>query len=256
MPMNPVEVQNLAFSYGAGLALDRVSWKAGAGEFWAVVGPNGSGKTTLLKTILGLLWPRMGRVSLFGEPITRFRDWRRVGYLPQFSGLSFARFPATVRETVSMECLAGKRFPRRLHREDARAVSETLARLGIADLAARRIGELSGGQRQRVLLARALVNRPQLLLLDEPTLALDPDSRSAFYDLLTTLNRADGVTVVLVTHDSATAGRYADHLLYLDRTVIFAGTFSDFCTSPEMTAQFGNYAQHTICHQHDGAGPP
>ena len=122
------------------------------------------------------------------------------------------------------------------------------------DLAARRIGDLSGGQRQRVLLARALVNRPQLLLLDEPTLALDPDSRNAFYELLATLNRRDGVTVVLVTHDSATAGNFASHLLYLDRVVIFSGSFTDFCAAPEMTARFGAFAHHTICHQHDRAG--
>ena len=254
MRVNPIEVSGLCVSYGAGAALDNVSWRAGSGDFWAVVGPNGSGKTTLLKTLLGLLPATAGEIVLFGTPAGRFGDWHRIGYLPQFSGIAFPRFPATVREVVGMERLAGKRFPRWLGPADAAVVTDSLVRLGIADLAARRIGELSGGQRQRALLARAMVNRPELLLLDEPTLALDPDSRNAFYDLLADLNRRDGVTIVLVTHDSATAGNYASHLLYLDRKVVFSGSFSDFCSSAEMTSQFGAFAQHTICHQHDHAG--
>ncbi len=252
--MNAIDVQDLSVGYGVGLALEKATWQAREGEFWAVVGPNGAGKTTLLKTLLGLLPPSAGRATVFGEPAGRLRAWSKLGYLSQFAGIAFPRFPATVREVVGMGRLAGHRFPRWLDAQDREAVAETLDRLDIAALASRRIGELSGGQRQRALLARALVNRPRLLLLDEPTLALDPDSRNAFYELLSALNRRDGVTVVLVTHDSATAGRYAARLLYLDRTVVFAGSFSEFCDSPEMTARFGSFAQHTICHQHDGAG--
>jgi zinc transport system ATP-binding protein len=252
--MSCIRVTDLTVSYGLGLALERVSWAAGPGEFWAVVGPNGSGKTTLLKAALGLLRPRSGEVALFGESPERFRDWQRVGYLPQYVAAGMSRFPATAREVVGLGRLAGKRFPRWLGAADHAAVADTLARLGASDLATRRLGELSGGQRQRVLLARALANRADLLLLDEPTVALDPDGRNAFYELLTELNRRDGVTVVLVTHDSATAGRYADRLLYVDRTVVFSGTFTDFCASPEMTQRFGAFAQHTICHRHDGNG--
>ncbi|OQA24162.1 MAG: High-affinity zinc uptake system ATP-binding protein ZnuC [Verrucomicrobia bacterium ADurb.Bin345] len=252
--MNAIESVELSVAYGAGRVLDRISWRAGPGEFWAVVGPNGSGKTTLVKTALGLLQPQSGTVSLFGVAPRRFDAWQRIGYLPQFASPAFPKFPATVSEMVGLGRLAGKRFPRLLNRSDASAVVNALGRLGVADLANRRIGELSGGQRQRVLLARALVNRPDLLILDEPTLALDPDSRESFYNLLAEMHRQGGSTIVLVTHDSATAGRYASHLLYLDRTVLFSGTFHDFCRSPEMAKQFGPFAQHTICHQHDGEG--
>jgi zinc transport system ATP-binding protein len=252
--MNVIETTDLSVAYGMGMALDRVSWRAGSGEFWAIVGPNGSGKTTLVKTAMGLLQPRSGCVTLFGVEPRRFGAWQRVGYLPQFASPAFPKFPATVREVVALGRLAGKRFPRWLGAADDKAVKSALERLGVAGLTDRRIGELSGGQRQRVLLARALVNRPDLLILDEPTLALDPDSRESFYALLAEMHRQGDSTIVLITHDSATAGKHASHLLYLDRSVLFSGTFQDFCHSPEMNRQFGSVAQHTICHQHDGGG--
>jgi zinc transport system ATP-binding protein len=248
--MNPIEVEGLCVLYGAEPALRDIAWTAAPGDFWAIVGPNGSGKSTLLKAVLGLLRVHAGRVRLFGSAPARFVDWRRVGYLPQFSGPAFPHFPATVREIVALGRLAGKRFPRLRGRADAAAVDAALAQFGVADLAARPIGELSGGQQQRALLARAIVNQPDLLLLDEPNAALDPDSREEFYRLLQQLHVSTETTIVLVTHDSATAGRYADHLLYLDRTVVFSGTFEDFCHSPAMADRFGAHAQHTICHQH------
>lgn len=249
--MTPIEVERLDAAYDIEPALRGVSWRVEAGEFWAVVGPNGSGKSTLLKTVLGLLRPRSGAVRLFGRPPARFSEWRRVGYLPQFSGNLAANFPATVREVVALGRLATRRFPRLGGCGDAAAVDAALAQFDIADLAHRPIGELSGGQRQRALLARAFVNRPELLLLDEPNAALDPVSREDFYGLLRRLHREAGATIVLVTHDSAEAGRHADRLLYLDREVVFSGSFEDFCRSPEMAARFGFQSQHVICHQHD-----
>ena len=252
--MTPVvDVRHLSVCYGSGIALQDLDWTVTPGSFWAVVGPNGSGKTTLLKAVLGLLPPRTGTLLLFGDTPQAFNAWHRVGYLPQFADLTFQRFPATVQEIVVMGRLAAKRFPRRLIRQDHLAAREALARMSIADLSERQIGALSGGQRQRVLLARARVNQPDLLLLDEPGLALDPDSRERFYELLETLNREQGTAIVLVTHDSATAGKHAEQLLYLDRKPVFQGSFADFCESSHMAAHFGAHAQHIICHQH---GPP
>ncbi|HSR37242.1 MAG TPA: ATP-binding cassette domain-containing protein, partial [Desulfurivibrionaceae bacterium] len=109
---------------------------------------------------------------------------------------------------------------------------------------------LSGGQQQRVLLARALVGNPELLIMDEPTTALDPETRENFYALLQQLNDETGTTVILVTHDTGSIGRYASRLLYLDKRVIFDGTFDDFCCSPEMTRFFGEHSQHLICQRH------
>ncbi len=245
-----IQARGLDVRYGRTAALLGADWSVQPGEFWAVVGPNGSGKSSLLKAVLGLQPTHHGDVLLFGHPSCRFQEWRRVGYLPQYSTLTHPAFPATVTEVVGLGCLAGQRFPRRLRREDRCAVHAALDSLGIADLRVRRFGELSGGQRQRVLLARACVHKPELLLLDEPGAALDPESRESFFSLLRAMNREQGVTVILVTHDSGTAGSYAGHLLYLDRRIIFSGAFADFCRSPDMTSHFGMPAQHQICHQH------
>jgi len=123
--------------------------------------------------------------------------------------------------------------------------------MGISDLKDKLIGELSGGQQQRVFLARSLVSNPELLILDEPSTALDPSSRESFLELLKKLNREIGITVLLITHDTSQIGKYADKLLYLDKKVIFFGGFADFCRSEEMGEYFGRFSQHLICHQHD-----
>ena len=126
--------------------------------------------------------------------------------------------------------------------------------MGISQIRKRLIGELSGGQQQRALLARAVVGGPDLLILDEPTTALDPETRGNFYALLHDLNRMHNTTVILVTHDTWSIGKYATRFLYLDKRVVFDGTFDDFCHSEEMTEFFGEYAQHQICHRHDAGG--
>ena len=110
------------------------------------------------------------------------------------------------------------------------------------------IGMLSGGQQQRALLARAMVSQPDVLILDEPTVALDPETRSRFYETIKGLNSA-GTTILLITHDSAVVGQYATKFLYLDRSVIFFGNFGEFCHSGDMAKYFGEQ-QHLICHQH------
>jgi zinc transport system ATP-binding protein len=125
--------------------------------------------------------------------------------------------------------------------------------MGIEHLASRLIGELSYGEQQRTMLARALAGRPELLILDEPTTALDPETRGNFYSLTQELNRNQQTTIVLITHDIGVIGKYARQLLYLDKKVIFSGTFEDFCSSPDMAGLFGSGSQHIICHQHDGS---
>lgn len=250
MSLEVLTVTGLSSGYQGADVLQDVTFTVKQGDYVGVVGPNGSGKSTLVKSILGLIKHHSGSVMLFGTPFNRFRDWHRVGYLPQ--GLQFfnPNFPATVAEVVRLGRLAGKGFPKRFDKKDAQAVEKTLQLMDIAAIRDRMIGELSGGLRQRVLLARALVNEPELVVLDEPTTALDPETRENFYQLLCEMNRERNTTVILVTHDTGTIGRYATRMLYLDKRVIFYGGFDDFCTSVEMTGFFGEHAQHVVCHRH------
>jgi len=245
-----LEIKNLYAGYHGTEALKDVSFSVTPGDYIGVCGPNGSGKSTLIKVVLGLLPPTRGEVSVLGTPQADFKNWQRIGYLPQ--GLQFfnPHFPATVNEVVRLGRLAGKRFPKRFSREDTVAVERTMEWMGISHIKGCMIGELSGGLRQRVLLARALVNDPELLVLDEPTTALDPETRESFYKLIFEMNREKKATVLLVTHDTATIGKYASHLLYLDKRVVFYGSFDDFCNSTEMTGFFGEHGQHLVCHRH------
>ena len=250
MPSEVIRTERLGCSYRVGLVLEDISISVEAGDYIGIVGPNGSGKSTLVRALLGLNEISEGRAELFGTPSGEFRDWGRIGYLPQSVGLFNSNFPATVSETVALGLLSLKRFPRKLTRQDRGKVERVLEELGISELGAKLIGELSGGQQQRVLLARALVNDPELLILDEPTAALDTETRERFYQLITDVNTSRGVTVLLVTHDTGVIGLYASKMLYLDKRLLFFGGFDDFCHSPEMAQLFGEHSQHLVCHRH------
>jgi len=251
MPVADVlTADNLCFKYDGAEILHGVTLTVAAGDYIGLVGPNGSGKTTFIKTVLGLLQPTHGIVKLFGSDPCAFTEWEKIGYLPQkVTGFNPA-FPALVREVVSLGLLGKKSFPRRLAAADAQALDSVLELLDIQDIRHKRLGELSGGQLQRVLLARALVGRPDFLILDEPTTALDPETRDTFFSTLKALNRDSGVTIIIVTHDVADIGKYASKLLYLDKQVIFYGSFEEFCSSTDMAGYFGEFTQHLICHRH------
>jgi zinc transport system ATP-binding protein len=156
-----------------------------------------------------------------------------------------------VKEIVSLGLLSTKSYPRRITKSDDKVISSALELLGIHDIRNELIGELSGGQQQRALIARALVSEPELIILDEPTTALDPEVRERFFAILKDLNEKKLVTLIIITHDIGTIGKYASQLLYLDKKIIFYGGFDDFCASSEMANYFGEYSQHVICHRHD-----
>lgn len=244
--MNPIlTVENLTMKYGRHEVLSDINFKVVQGDYVGVVGPNGSGKTTLMKAILGLLSPTEGKI-VFGAELGS----HLLGYLPQKTIINDRLFPAKVREVVSIGLLAGKKGPRFFAPGDQAKVEAILGKLKILDLKEQKVGNLSGGQQQRVLLARAMVNSPQLLILDEPTSALDPKIREEFYALIHSLNREERVTVMLVSHDVSSIGKYTGKMLYLDRRLVFYGDYEQFCRSKEMTEYFGYFAQHHFCGRH------
>ena len=246
-----IETKNLSVSYGQTEALTNVSFTVEKGDFVGLAGPNGAGKTTLIKTILGLLPTSKGEIKLFGKTKEKFNDWGKIGYLPQKLSTINTLFPATVDEVVTLGLLSQKKIPRIINANDQKRASETLRELGIFDLKKRMLSELSGGQQQKVLLARALVSNPEILIFDEPSTALDPESRESFFHLIQKLNKKNGTAVILITHDTGYIGQYANKLLYIDKSLVYFGKFSDFCQDEKMNAYFGKYEQHIICHQHN-----
>lgn len=252
MTQQVLAVRNLSYSYNASAVLDDITLDVASGDYVGLVGPNGSGKSTLIRAVLGLIPLQGNAVSLFGTAIPSFHDWQRVGYLPQRIGQINPHFPACAEEIVSLGLLCLKRgYPKRIQPDDLERVLHAMEMLGIADLRKKPVGELSGGQQQRVFIARAIVHQPSLLILDEPTTALDPETRERFYTMLADLNASHRMSIIFVTHDIGTIGRYANRLLYLDKKIIFYGGFDEFCRSDEMAAYFGDYSQHIICHRHD-----
>jgi zinc transport system ATP-binding protein len=250
MSIEIVAAEGLGCCYREGCVLEDITFTVNAGDYVGIVGPNGSGKSTLVQALLGLVAISSGSARLFGSPCNGFSQWGRVGYLPQSLHLLNPVFPATVAETVGLGLLSLKKFPRRLTRHDRDTVDTLLDDLSIYDIRTKLIGELSGGQQQRVLLARALVNDPELLILDEPTAALDPETRERFYHMIADINCSRGVTILLVTHDTGVIGQHASKMLYLDKRMLFYGSFDDFCHSPEMSSLFGEHSQHLMCHRH------
>jgi zinc transport system ATP-binding protein len=252
MSITVLSSEKLQFQYNGIEILTDISFQIQAGDYVGIVGPNGSGKTTLIKLALGFFEPMHGKILLFGQPPSDFADWRKVGYLPQKANYFNPHFPATVREIVALGLLSKKRFPRRIGKHDDDTIDEALSLMDITNIKKKLIGELSGGQQQRVLIAKAMVSGPELLILDEPTTALDPEGREKFFNTLKNLNEKKKLTIIMITHDMGTIGKYASRLMYIDKKVIFFGGFDNFCASQEMSTYFGEYSQHVICHRHDG----
>lgn len=204
-------MSNLSVAIGRTKILDNLSWSICAGEFLGIIGPNGGGKTTLLRVILGLQKPTSGSIRVFGDDPAASR--KRIGYVPQ--QLFFDRdFPVTVNETVLMGRLSSKGLLTRYGREDRAMAEHALETVGMAGLEKRQVGGLSGGELQRMLIARALVGRPELLLLDEPTASVDPEMKTTIYDLLDSLRKS--MTIVLVTHDTGTISQHVSRIACLN----------------------------------------
>jgi zinc transport system ATP-binding protein len=248
---NILEFEKVSVEYDNSEAINEISFQISQGDFVGLAGPNGAGKSTLVRAALGLVPIKSGVITLFNESIINFSDWNKVGYLPQKLSSINPLFPASVKEIVSLGLLSTKGFPKRILKDDNKRVDKILSDLGILQLKNKMFSSLSGGQQQRVVLARSLVSNPELLIFDEPSNALDPESRESFFSYIKKLNHEKGITIILITHDTGYIGKYANKLLYIDKELIYFGSFAQFCKSREMSARFGELDQHLICHQHN-----
>ena len=210
-----VETAHVDFAYDGDLVLEDITLTVQERDFLGIVGPNGSGKSTLLKIILGLIHPLRGRVRVFGQPPERARHL--IGYVPQHADLD-GSFPISVMDVVLIGRLGKAPRLGRYGKTDRQTAEGAMQEVEIHDLRNRRFGTLSGGQKQRVLMARALVGKPELLLLDEPTTSVDGRVEQDIYDLLKRLN--EKVTIVLVSHDLGFISTYVTHVACVNRHLV------------------------------------
>ena len=203
MTSSIVEMKDVSFGYNGQSVIQDVNLDIRQKDFIAMIGPNGGGKTTFLKLILGLIKPAKGSVRVMGGPPGK--NSHHIGYVPQDVQIN-RNFPITVLDVALMGKLAPKIGWARRSAKDRIEVIEALEQMGIAALAESKIGELSGGQRQRVFIARALVTRPRLLLLDEPTASIDTKGQADLFRLLKELNR--DITILVVSHDLLVISTY------------------------------------------------
>lgn len=219
----PVRFNETWFSYDSEPVVRDINFSITPGEFAAILGPNGSGKTTLMKLALGLLKPTSGQVLLFGQPAESFTDWHRVGYVPQRTQATESRFPASVREIVNFGAYSGFSPFAIFKRKSVERVDEAMEMAGIQHLAERRVSDLSVGQQQRMLIARSLVRRPDLLVLDEPVAGIDAAGEEQFHTMVRRLNRDLGITIVMVSHDIGAVMREATTCACINRDIVFHG---------------------------------
>ena len=220
-----ISCRDLTLGYDGVPVLSGVTFGVCAGDYLCIVGENGSGKSTLMKTLLGLQKPLRGEIE-FGEGLKQ----TEIGYLPQQTAVQ-RDFPATVREIVLSGCQA-RAARRPFYSKAEKSLAErNMERMELMPLARRCYRELSGGQQQRVLLARALCATQKMLVLDEPVSGLDPHVTQEMYSLIRRLNREDGITVIMVSHDIAAAVREATHILHAGRELFF-GTTEAYLQSP------------------------
>ncbi|MDD5053216.1 MAG: metal ABC transporter ATP-binding protein [Sulfuricurvum sp.] len=243
------EVDQLCFERHGNEVLKAATFRILPGEYCAVIGPNGGGKTTLVRLLLGLEKATSGVIKLFGTDQNRFKDWNRIGYVPQRSALVDGTFPATVREVVGMGRYAKRGMLGFESAEDKAAIVEAMELMGVADLSDRLIGNLSGGQRQRVMIARALASKPDVLIVDEPNTGVDVESQHRFYELLRTLNRTKKMTILFITHDIGVIAEDITRVLFVNQTLLVSQNPSEVIRCDEMSRLYGTPA-HVVCHNH------
>jgi zinc transport system ATP-binding protein len=247
-----IKIENLNFRYDRERVLENINLSIPRGSFLGIVGPNGSGKSTLLKLMLGLLKVKQGEIELFGTPQQKFRQWDRIGFVSQKANSFNTGFPATVYEVVASGLAKKAGMFKRISAKYRNDIQEAIESVGMTPFAGRNIGELSGGQQQRVFIARALVSKPDVLILDEPTVGVDSKNVQTFYGMLDHLNKDLGITLLLVTHDIGSISSKVTHVACLNKHLHFHGKTEEFekLKESEMSSFYGHDV-HFLNHEHD-----
>jgi zinc transport system ATP-binding protein len=238
-----IRLDNVTYRYNTDLVLEDISFKADQGDLLGIIGPNGAGKTTLFCLILGLLKGYQGKIMLFNQDIRNNRKaLKRIGYIPQKKNIHQG-FPATVEEIVSLGALDRK--------TNTDTIIFALKIVGLLEQKDRRIGELSGGQQQRVLIAKALVNEPQLLILDEPTTGIDLETQDKFYSLLRKLNSENKITIILASHDLDAINKLANKVACVNRKMTFHGDAREFFGNEQLLRSYSESSMQAHMHSHN-----
>jgi len=239
--LNIVEIEHLTVQYPDVKALDDVSFTVKEGDFLGIIGPNGAGKSTLFASMLGLNTKYKGTIKFFGQDIRKSKNYlKEIGYVPQ-KPIFEKNFPATVTDVVKMS----------LQKEsNEKNIDNILQQLWIHELRDRRIGELSGGQQQRVFIAKALVNNPKILILDEPVTGIDQQSIDLFYSILRELNSKQKITIIWSSHDLDAVNQLANHVACLNRTLFFHGESDEFFQNDDLVKQYSEASMQEHMHHH------
>ena len=235
-----VDIQKLSVDYSGIKALDDISFGIAEGDFLGIIGPNGAGKSTLFHCMLGLRTQYDGTIKFFGQDIRDSRKYlSQVGFVPQKPVVD-RNFPATIREVLSMS----------QNSNDPKKVDEALQKVWMHELADRRIGDLSVGQQQRVFIAKALVNSPKILVLDEPVTGIDQYNQDLFFQILGELNTKEKISIIWSSHDLDAVERLANKVACLNRTLFFHGVSEEFFSDDEMLKKYSETSMQMHMHHH------
>ena len=245
------DVKNLSFSVRGQDILTNISLEIFNAEYIAIIGPNGGGKTTLIRMLLGLDKPTSGDIHLFGKKLENFKEWYKIGYVPQRASHVDQNFPATALDIVKMGRTSKRGLFSRESQEDKEAVNSAMSKMNILDLKDKMVGTLSGGQRQRVMIARALASNPEILILDEPNTGVDMASQKSFYKLLQKLNKEEKITIVFITHDIGVIADDIGRLFTINQKAIICNNPKEALSCAEMSELYGIEAHLIHNHKHE-----
>jgi len=244
------DVKNLSFNVKGINILSNISLEIFNAQYIAIIGPNGGGKTTLIRLLLGLEKPSFGEIKIFGKKLSDFRDWHKIGYVPQRAALTDANFPGTVLDIVNMGRISQRGLFSKITDEDKKAVYDAMQKMDIINLKDKMIGTLSGGQRQRVMIARALASKPEILILDEPNTGVDAVSQNRFYALLKELNKDQKITIVFITHDVGVIADDIARLFTINQKITTCNNPKQVLSCQEMSELYGIDAHLLHNHKH------